>query len=444
MSSSTPTKLPNKNKRRSEKGRRPPQRVGSPAGHRDEKCDSVADLTILVHRVDLYDSGHTEDDYHHDGAACTASGHHTPPKVLPYGYEPCTETCDTAGTIAVTRVPTQPSLPTNPLWSQMPVADSQPNPFSPDIDKYWKQRRRLFSRFDDGIQLDDQGWYSVTPEQIADHVATRLVQFTSGKPIIVLDAFGGCGGNSIALAKHPNVKVIAIDIDRTKLRKAAHNASLYHIPPSRLVLMECNALFVLEHCYRHGQFVLDQPVATPEQAEVLMQAMPPPVASETTPAGYLIGGIDVLPPHIDVIFMDPPWGGVNYGVLGKNGYDLARDMRLPRPNNHNNGLDEGFFDTFQPSSVQGKKAQFLSNAEYWDDENSVHGAQLLALAARATAQLVAYDLPRNTHRLSIGQAALSAGYHGNILVEEHYLNGRVKTMTAYFGKDWSYFLEPSP
>ena len=40
--------------------------------------------------------------------------------------------------------------------------------------KYWAQRRRLFKKFDEGIQLDPEGWYSVTPEAVADHVASRF------------------------------------------------------------------------------------------------------------------------------------------------------------------------------------------------------------------------------------------------------------------------------
>ncbi len=33
--------------------------------------------------------------------------------------------------------------------------------------KYWMQRYTLFARFDDGILLDEEGWFSVTPEAIA-------------------------------------------------------------------------------------------------------------------------------------------------------------------------------------------------------------------------------------------------------------------------------------
>jgi len=51
---------------------------------------------------------------------------------------------------------------------------TNPHPKSIVADKYWAQRKRLFSRYDDGIQLDHEGWYSVTPEAIANHLALRF------------------------------------------------------------------------------------------------------------------------------------------------------------------------------------------------------------------------------------------------------------------------------
>ena len=41
------------------------------------------------------------------------------------------------------------------------------------LQKYWHQRYRLFSHFDAGIHLDEESWYSVTPEPIALHHAER-------------------------------------------------------------------------------------------------------------------------------------------------------------------------------------------------------------------------------------------------------------------------------
>ncbi|KAI4336985.1 hypothetical protein L6164_015450 [Bauhinia variegata] len=92
--------------------------------------------------------------------------------------------------------------------------------YSATICKYWCQRYTLFSRFDDGIKLDEEGWFSVTPEPVAQHHALRCA---SG---IIVDCFTGVGGNAIQFAqscKH----VIAIDIDPRKIDYARHNAAIY-------------------------------------------------------------------------------------------------------------------------------------------------------------------------------------------------------------------------
>ena len=65
----------------------------------------------------------------------------------------------------------------------------------PSIRKYWCQRHLLFSRFDDGIKMDEEGWYSVTPEPLAEHHAVRC---GSGS---IVDFFTGVGGNAIQFAQ---------------------------------------------------------------------------------------------------------------------------------------------------------------------------------------------------------------------------------------------------
>lgn len=91
-----------------------------------------------------------------------------------------------------------------------------------DITKYWCQRYLLFSKFDDGIQMDEEGWFSVTPEAIARHHALR-----SGGGIVI-DCFTGVGGNAIQFAK-ASKHVIAIDIDPKKIDYAHHNAAIYGV-----------------------------------------------------------------------------------------------------------------------------------------------------------------------------------------------------------------------
>eukprot|EP00062_Callorhinchus_milii_P006804 gi/632947716/ref/XP_007889188.1/ PREDICTED: trimethylguanosine synthase [Callorhinchus milii] len=130
----------------------------------------------------------------------------------------------------------------------------------PELVKYWAQRYRLFSRFDEGIKLDQEGWFSVTPEKIAEHIAKRVMQHFHG--VIIVDAFCGVGGNSIQFALTGN-RVIAIDIDPVKIDLAQNNARVYGV--------EEQIEFIL------GDFML--------------------LASDL---------------KADVVFLSPPWGGPDY------------------------------------------------------------------------------------------------------------------------------------
>lgn len=47
-------------------------------------------------------------------------------------------------------------------------------PKEKDLKKFYKKRYYLFSKFDRGVKIDDEGWYSVTPETIAKHMANRI------------------------------------------------------------------------------------------------------------------------------------------------------------------------------------------------------------------------------------------------------------------------------
>lgn len=88
--------------------------------------------------------------------------------------------------------------------------------------KYWAQRYRYFSLYDQGIQMDQEGWYSVTPEKIAAHIAERCASD------VIIDAFCGVGGNTIQFAMTCH-RVIAIDIDPVRLNCARHNARIYGV-----------------------------------------------------------------------------------------------------------------------------------------------------------------------------------------------------------------------
>jgi trimethylguanosine synthase len=90
--------------------------------------------------------------------------------------------------------------------------------------RYWHRRYQLFSLFDLGIEMDEESWYSVTPEVLSKHHARRV----GGADKIVVDACCGVGGNSIQLAKLCE-RVIAVDIDADKLRRGQANARIYGV-----------------------------------------------------------------------------------------------------------------------------------------------------------------------------------------------------------------------
>nr|XP_056710190.1 trimethylguanosine synthase [Euleptes europaea] len=154
----------------------------------------------------------------------------------------------------------------------------------PELVKYWAQRYRLFSRFDEGIQLDREGWFSVTPEKIAEHIAERVKQ--SFDSDIIIDAFCGVGGNAIQFALAAK-RVIAIDIDPVKIALAHNNAEVYRVA---------------------------------DQIE------------------FICGDFMQLAPGLkaDVVFLSPPWGGPEYAtaeifdvqtMISPNGYEIFKVSR---------------------------------------------------------------------------------------------------------------------
>ncbi|ETI36818.1 hypothetical protein F441_16939, partial [Phytophthora nicotianae CJ01A1] len=154
-------------------------------------------------------------------------------------------------------------------------------PVPKDVVKFYLQRHTLFEKFEDGIQLDHESWYSVTPQVIAEHISKRLACD------VVVDPFSGCGGNVIQLAMTCK-QVIAIDIDPEKIRMAKHNAAIYGVA---------------------------------DKIE------------------FIVGNsIDILPNvKADAVFLSPPWGGVKYSrkhfsleemlVKGVSGLDLFAKAR---------------------------------------------------------------------------------------------------------------------
>jgi len=67
-----------------------------------------------------------------------------------------------------------------------------------DIAKFTARKYYLFSKYDQGIKIDEEGWYSVTPETMAKYLSDRVKEtYGQFQQINVLDCFVGVGGNLI-------------------------------------------------------------------------------------------------------------------------------------------------------------------------------------------------------------------------------------------------------
>ncbi|XP_065204241.1 trimethylguanosine synthase-like [Planococcus citri] len=96
---------------------------------------------------------------------------------------------------------------------------------NPGYEKYWANRYKLFSKYDEGIKLDTAMWYSVTPEKIAKEHAERVARCGCS---VVVDAFCGAGGNAIQFALTCK-KVITTDIDPERIKLAKRNSEIYGV-----------------------------------------------------------------------------------------------------------------------------------------------------------------------------------------------------------------------
>jgi predicted RNA methylase len=104
--------------------------------------------------------------------------------------------------------------------------------------------------------MDPAGWFEVTPESVARHIADRM-QYG-----LVVDGTCGVGGNAIQFALTSR-RVIAVDTDANRLEDAAHNASIYGVKDR--IEFVCDDFANFASMYRG--------------------------------------------PQIDAVFLSPPWGG---------------------------------------------------------------------------------------------------------------------------------------
>ncbi|CAK3797750.1 RNA methylase family [Lecanosticta acicola] len=99
----------------------------------------------------------------------------------------------------------------------------------PEIAKYWHQRHKIFSKYDQGVWLTSDAWFGVTPEPVAQKIAEHVATADPSKTVLI-DAFAGAGGNVIAFALSGRFKqIFAIEKDAKTLACAKRNAAIYGV-----------------------------------------------------------------------------------------------------------------------------------------------------------------------------------------------------------------------
>ena len=252
----------------------------------------------------------------------------------------------------------------------------------------FSQRERYFSLYSKGCLLDEEGWYSVTPEGIADQIAERC------RCDVILDAFCGVGGNAIAFAKtcergapnrlvstsvltHPPPAispVIALDVSPIRLALARHNAALYGV--------EDRIDFILADFFSFARTLEQRPGR-----------------------------------RIDVVFLSPPWGGPSYLSGSPSDSQSSKTASSSSATAAPNDMSEETQEDYSLSSVR-----------------PVDGAELFKIA-RGITKNIAYFLPRNTslEELSRLIASEDASTPEKVEVEEEWMGSKLKALTCYFG-----------
>lgn len=247
----------------------------------------------------------------------------------------------------------------------------------------FSQRKRYFTLYDEGCLLDEEGWYSVTPELIANQIAERCRCDT------ILDAFCGVGGNAIAFAKTCEHGMHVLNLFRPRLTRIPLKVIALDVSPVRLALARHNA--VIYGVADRIEFILADYIAFAH-------------AYASRPAGKR---------SIDVVFLSPPWGGPDYISQGNSDIELVGEETGASPEHH----PEFSLAHMKP----------------------IHGADLFHLTRRITRN-VAYYVPRNASLDEISAllantapSSLNQDSAEMVEVEEEWMGTKLKALTCYFG-----------
>ncbi|KAJ9128364.1 hypothetical protein QFC24_000657 [Naganishia onofrii] len=278
------------------------------------------------------------------------------------------------------------------------------------------QRNELFSLYaSHNILMDETGWFSVTPESIACHIAERCQSDT------ILDPFCGVGGNVIQFAM-----TCERDNDMTRLKLARHNAMQYGVA-DRIEFI----------CADYIQF-----------AEAYAKRL-----DQDAKAGRSRHGDE-----IDVVFLSPPWGGTDYLSLGKSTTLAETPQTSARKGKgkqtNDSGLDYLGTSTDTPFSSTPTNSGRAKPETYGVPNEMppyplsalapVSGKEIFELTSRISPN-IAFYLPKNTDTNELAALAPDiVDESGKVVgkewveIEEEYVGQRkgwnsLKAITAYYG-----------
>ncbi|KAI5953660.1 tgs1 [Candida jiufengensis] len=165
------------------------------------------------------------------------------------------------------------------------------------VQKFWNRRFELFSKYNDGIYLSEELWYSVTPELIAKYIAQLFVKILPPEANCGLDVCCGGGGNTIQFARFFD-SVGAIDINPVNLYCTEHNSKVYEVDDKIWTLSAdwANITSLKENGESNYDWI-------PDHVKELRKTFP----KDRT---------------FDFIFSSPPWGGTNYDKNEFNLYEM--------------------------------------------------------------------------------------------------------------------------
>ena len=216
----------------------------------------------------------------------------------------------------------------------------QPPPTDINIHhKYWDQRYRLLSKYDHGVILDEESWYSITPEVIANHITNTIInsaKIYNKRLHILFDGFSGCGGNAISAASSSTFQhVLAIDFDTVKSSNCQHNSKIYGVYDKitcitrdiyqvfdDIIALKTTTNNTTNTTYTADDTITDDKNSSNGAASSLSLLQQYKHSLSGTPLPLQINTLQTAPPTavpdkcatppIDVIILSPPWGGPEY------------------------------------------------------------------------------------------------------------------------------------